>query len=527
MKKAEKTSFFKMINKSVFIPPALVVVAAVLFGLLNSKAFEKGAAIALNWTLKYFSWFYAFGATVLLAFCLWAGLSRYGNIRLGGPDAKPELSNFSWFAISLCAGIAVGIVFYGVAEPMAHYTNPPSFLGFEPRSLESGRHAIRLSMFHWTLHTYGIYVSAAIPCAYFFYNCKKPFRVSTSLYPLVGEKIFTNFGNYIDGLAIFAIVGGIATSLGFGTMQIGGGLNFLWGIEPTKFTWLAIILILTFVYTMSSYTGLQRGIKFLGEINAYLYFFLILFIIFFGPTVHILDSIVTSIGDYLSNLTFMSFNLDPMGKSTWPSDYSIFYWAWWLAFAPIVGLFLVRCAYGRTIREMVLVNLIAPSAFGLIWFGVFGSSSIYLEHFKNAGIEKIISEKGLEVSLFALLEQFPLASFTMIIGMLAVAISFITLANGMTSTIAAMTTIGFGKSKEDVEAPAPMKIFWGCSMGLLSYVLLISGGASALQTSVIVCGLPMLILQLAMGIGFIKTMKNLKSSDLTSEFIVKRDTAGM
>ncbi|WP_124328709.1 BCCT family transporter [Desulfonema ishimotonii] len=511
--RGDKRGLWGIINKKIFVPPALLLVVAVLFGLLNPESFGKGASEALSFTLKYFGWFYTIGSTFLLGFCLWAGFSKYGDIKLGGPDAEPELSLFNWWAIAICAGIAIGIVFFGVSEPMSHYTTPAPFLGYEPKSLAAGEHAMRYAFFHWTFHTYGIYVSSAICIAFAFYNTRKPFKVSSSLYPLIGDRIKGNWGYFVDGLAIFAIVGGVGTSLGFGTMQIGGGMKFLWGIEPNNIVWLLIIGVLTLCYTISSYTGLQKGIRLLSENNIRLYFLLMAFVLFFGPTIHVLESTVTAVGDYLSNLVPMSFYLDPMGKSGWPGSWSNFYWAWWLAFAPIVGLFLVRLGYGRTIRQFVTVNLIGPAIFGMVWFGIFGSTSIYMEHFKNAGIAKVIAEHGNEVSLFALFQHFPMPSLTMILGMLAVAVSFITLADSMTSTIASMTTKGFGESREDKEPPAVMKIFWGIVMGLFSWVLLISGGASALQTSVIVCGLPILVLQIFMVAGYIRAMGNLKEYD--------------
>ncbi len=512
----EKQGFAAMINKAVFIPPAVLMVGFVIFGFLNPEGFASGAAVVLDWTLEHFSWFYAVGATLLLVFCLWAGFSKYGNIKLGGRDAKPEMSKFNWWAISLSAGMAIGLVFYGVAEPMTHFMNAPAFLGAESGSAVAGVEAVRYSYFHWTFHTYGIYVSAALCCGFFFYNCKKPFKVSSSLFPILGDKIFGRAGHLVDGLAIFAIVGGVATSLGFGTMQIGGGLNYLFGLTPTKWLWFGIIIFCTVCYTISSYSGLQRGIKFLSQTNIYLYIGLIAFVLLVGPTIHVLDHTVTAVGSYIINLIPMSLFLDPMLKSGWTGGWSIFYWAWWLAYAPIVGLFLVRCARGRTIREFVTVNLIAPASFGMLWFGVFGSAGIYLEHFKNMGIWDAISAGGIEVSLFALFKVLPLSWITITLGLLCVAISFITLADSMTSTVASMTTKGFGETIDDKEPPAPMKIFWGLTMGLLSFVLLITGGINALQTSVIVCGLPILILQLVMVYSYIKAMLNLKEYDLVN-----------
>ena len=399
--------FLRLINYKVFMPPATLLVIAVIVGLIDPEAFGKAASATLSFTLARFGWFYTLGSTFLLCFCLWAGFSRYGDVVLGGPEAKPEMSVYTWWAISICAGIAIGIVFWGVAEPMAHYTNPPPFLHLEAKSIGAGETALRYSFFHWTFHTYGIYVSAALCIAFAFYNSKKSFKVSSSLFPLIGNRIEGNWGHFVDGLAIFAIVGGVGTSLGFGTMQIASGLDFLWGIKSSGTTWLIIIIFLTACYTISSYTGLKRGIKILSENNIRLYFLLMGFLLITGPTIHILENTLTAIGDYLAHIVPMSLYLDPMEKSGWPGSWSNFYWAWWLAFAPIVGLFLARLAYGRTIRQFVLVNLVGPAGFGMVWFGLFGSSAIYLDHFKNAGIGAIIKESGNEVSLYALFQQLP------------------------------------------------------------------------------------------------------------------------
>jgi glycine betaine transporter len=511
---SENTPIGSLLNWQVFGPPAVLLVLVLAIGLAVPDAFGAGAEWAREFTLEHFSWFYALGSAALLAFCFWAGFSRFGSIRLGGPRAKPELSIFRWWAISICAGIAIGIVFYSVGEPITHYLEPPPFLGVEPGSLAAGESALRYTFLHWSFHPYGLYVSAGICIAFAFYNTKRPFRVSSSLFPLVGHRSEGVLGHWIDGLAVFAIVGGVGTSLGFGTMQIGGGLEFLWGVEPTPVVWLGIIVALTAVYTVSSYTGLQRGIRFLSENNIRLYLVLMAFVLVTGPTLHILNSTVTALGDYLSNVVAMSLHLDPMAGSGWARDWSIVYWAWWLAYAPIVGLFLVRLAYGRTIREFVLVNLIGPALFAFVWFGIFGNAAIYLEHFKDAGIGEIVAEHGIEVSLFALFQNLPYATVTIVLGVAAVAISFVTLADSMTSTIASMTTRGYGESMEEREAPAPMKIFWGVGMGLLSFLLLITGGARALQSSVIVCALPILVLQIAMVVAYCKAMFDLKTYDI-------------
>ncbi len=332
--------------------------------------------------------------------------------------------------------------------------------------------------------------------AFFYYNCKKPFLCSSGMYGLLGDRINGAWGRAIDAIAIFAILGGIGTSYGFGIMQIGSGLNFLWGIPISNILYIGIVVVITACYVISSYTGLYKGIRYLSNFNVGLYFFLLLFLIILGPTIFVLDGTIQAIGQYFSSLVKMSFTTDFMFATGWSGGWSIFYWAWWLAYAPIVGLFFVRCAYGRTIRQFVVVNLLLPSLFGLIWFGVFGNAAIYIDFFQNGGIANLIAERGNEVSMFALFNEFPLSGLTCTVAMLAVAISFITLSDSMTSTIAMMTvekdfTMNEGDTAaEKMEAPAASKIFWGILMGALAYVLLTTGGASALQSSVIACGLP-------------------------------------
>ncbi len=521
----QKKGLLSIINKTVFFPPAIAVVFFIILGIVIPEQFASGASAALTWITTNFTWFYAIGATLLLAFCFWAGFSKYGRIKLGGPDAKPEMKRANWFFIALCAGIATGIVFWGVAEPMIHFANPPAFLGIEGNSVESGQAAVPISAFHWTFHTYGIYVSCALCMAFFYYNCKQKFLVSTGMYGILGDRINGNIGRFIDALAIFAIIGGIGTSYGFGVMQIGSGLNFLWDVPISNFLYIGIICVITAVYVTSSYTGLHKGIKILSQVNVSLYFFLILFLLLLGPTLHLLNGLVQNVGAYFNNLISMSFYTDYMYKTGWSGSWSIFYWAWWLAYAPIVGLFLVRCAYGRTIREFVVVNLMLPSLFGIVWFSVFGNAAIYLDFFEGANIAATISEFGTEVSMFALFSQFPLATLTCALAMIAVALSFVTLSDSMTSTIAMMTTKDFGvvdgkevdlRDRDANEAPAPIKLFWGISMGLSAYVLLTTGGTAALQSSVIICGLPILVLQLLMAIGYIRAMIHLDEYDKVS-----------
>lgn len=496
------------IEKGVFYPPAILLGLALLIGIISPEGFAIGANAALKFTLDYFGWLYLLGTFIFFAFVLFVTVSPIGKVKLGGPDAKPELSLWNWWAIALCAGIAIGIVFWGVAEPLYHYYGPPSIAGVEAQSPGSAVAALQIAYLHWSFHPYAIYSVIGLAIAFAVYNLKQPFRVSSALYPIIGEQVHGFLGKTVDSISIFAITGGVVTSLGLGTMQLAGGLKYLIGITPNNFIYLIIIAVVTACYTISSYTGLHRGIRILSNYNAQIFIGLMIFIFLFGPTKFLLDLGVQAFGSYIQNIVPMSFWADPYGVGQgWNGGWTIFYWAWWLAFAPIVGMFLARISYGRTIREFLLVNVTAPALFGILWFTTFGGAAIYLDSFKKAGIMEAINSNGVEVALYALFGNFPLSFITVPVAFITIAISFITLADSMTSTVATMTT----KNLISDEPPAGMKIFWGVVMGGLTILFLIisgAGGTKALQTSSIVAALPIVFLELAALVALILAFYN-------------------
>ncbi|PAB60483.1 BCCT family transporter [Anaeromicrobium sediminis] len=520
---SEKKGFWSLVNKQIFFPPAILLTIGVALGVFNPDGFGKGSSVALGFTLKYFSWAYCIGAILLTLFCFWAGFSKYGKIKLGGPDAKPTMDRFTWFAVTFTSSLAIGISFYCVAEPMMHYMNPPTFLGIEGKSIESAQIALRYTYLHWAFVPFAIYVSAGVACAFMFHNALRPFKVSSSLYPLIGDKADGKWGNAVDALAMFAMVGGIGTSFGLGTLQIGAGMDYLWGFEAGPMSWTVIIAVMVVIYTASACTGLHKGIKYISTANMYMYFFLLGAAFIFGPKIAILENTLTAVGDYIDNIIPMAFNLDPIKQTGWTKDWTMFYWAWWLAFAPLTGLFMVKLAKGRTIREFVTMNLVAPATFVIIWFGVFGSASIFMDHFGNAGIGAIINEYGVEVALFALFQKMPFATVTCIVGLLVVAASFITQAEAVSLTLSTMTTVGFDAAGEEKNPPKIMTMFWGLLMGAIALILLLTGGSKALQTSVIVCGLPIIVLQIVMSVAHVKAMINAKDLDKVGTFTKRED----
>jgi len=495
--KTQTTKKFQLEN-GIFWPPAIVTIVLLVIGIVNSDAFSSGASAALSWCIDYFGWLYLLFGFIFFAFVLVVMVCPIGKLKLGGPDAEPEMNYWNWFAIALCAGIAIGILFWGVAEPLYHYSGPPVWMGLEANSPESAIAALEISYFHWTIHPYALYAIFGLAVAYATFNQNLPFRISSGLYPILGKRVFGPIGQAIDGLAVFAIVGGVVTSLGLGTLQLGAGLKFLTGMEPNNFIYVVIIAIITVGYTMSSYTGLHRGIKFLSDTNAKVFFFLLIFLFVVGPTKQILEMGVQAMGGYIMKVVPMSFWADPFDTGGgWAGGWTIFYWAWWIAFAPMVGMFLARISYGRTVRQFLLVNVLTPAFFGMLWFNVFGGTAIYLQHTGVADLLKTLGETGTEGALFALFAEFPLAFITMPLAFFTVAVSFTTLADSMTSTLALMTTKG---SHMTGEAPGPVKLFWGLVMGGVTILfLLISGvdSTKALQTSSIVSALPIFLIEMA------------------------------
>lgn len=483
------------IEKGVFYPPAILLGITLIFGLFFTDEFAAFSGDILGFMLREFGWMFLLFVFIFFVGTLAIMVSPIGRIRLGGEDAKPEMSLWSWCVIAICAGIATAMVFWGVAEPLTHFNKPPAFTGAQPLTPESGVRGVQIAVFHWAYIPYSLFTLFGLVIAFAAYNLKLPFRVSSALYPLLGDRIYGLPGQFVDGLSVFALIGGVITSLGFGTMQFAAGLDFLFGLTASNTVYVTLIAFLTVAYTISSYTGLQKGIKILSNVNSLIYIFLVIFLFTCGPTRFLFNLAVETMGSYIVNLIPTSFNSDAFNTGNgWSGGWTVFFWAWWVAYAPIVGMFLARIAVGRTIRSFIIVNVMVPGTFVFLWFTGFGGSAIYHDFFNNAGIMGVIDAKGLEVAMYALLQHLPVPSITIPLGILALGISFITLADSMTSTIAVMTT----KNTHTEEPPAAMKLFWGMMTGAVTIVcLLVAGtvGTKALQTMSIVAAFPIFFIE--------------------------------
>lgn len=496
----------RKINTWVFWPPFILFLAAAVYSLVAYDSFTTMITNAFYWTIDKFGWLFILTAFVILVLMAVIFLSKVGSTKIGGPDSKPTMSVWNWFAISLCAGIGTGIVFWGAAEPIIHFSGPPESLGIEAFSTEAAYFAMSTTYLHWSFTPYALYILIGIPVALAYHKYNQPLLVSSSLYFIAGDKCQGTLGKVIDALCIYALCGAMATSLGGGLLQVGSGLNCVFGIPTGVVTWTVIAIIITIAYTISSYTGLEKGIKWLSSQNTKLYIFMLIFVFLVGPTLFLLDFGVDTIGKFMSNFIDRSFFISSIDNDPWPGWWSIYYWANWMAFCPIVGLFLARISKGRTVRQFILVNLIAPAIFGIIWFAVFGGSAIYAQINGISDLAGNITANGTESAIFAFFDTLPLGTVFSVVFLIAILASFITLADSMTSSIAAMSVVqDITEDRERTEeAPAVLKIIWGVLIGIISLVMITFAGVEGFKMISNLAGFPVMFLLIAVMISTVK-----------------------
>ncbi len=483
---------------TVFKISVLISVLFVIWGALAPKNLSVVSGDIQNFLTDKFGWFYLMSATLILLFCLFLIFSKYGRIKLGKEDDVPEYSTVTWFAMLFSAGMGIGLVFWGAAEPLSHYVTPPMGPG---KTQDAAMQAMRYSFFHWGLHPWAIYTLISLSLAYFKFKKGVPGLISATFYPLLGERVKGPIGKFIDVIAVFATVFGVATSLGLGAIQINSGLNFLSpAIPKSTLVQFIIIVIVTILFMLSALSGLGRGIKWLSNTNIILAGLLLLFLLFIGPTNFLLNYFSSSIGSYIENLPRMSFRLSPFNakENAWIQSWTIFYWAWWIAWSPFVGSFIARVSKGRTIREFVIGVLAAPTLFSALWFSVFGGAGIYLERIKHIDLTSVMNAKGYEVALFAVFNHFPLSTFLIVLSIILISTFFVTSADSATFVLGMQTSNGVLEPKNSI------KLTWGIIQAAAAAVLLWSGGLHALQTASIIAAFPFTFILLFMMVSLIK-----------------------
>ncbi|MDG5789482.1 BCCT family transporter [Evansella sp. AB-P1] len=486
---------------NVFIISVIIAGAFILWGVIAPNNLDAVTSLIQGHITDQLGWFYLLAATGFLSFALFLIVSPMGRIKLGKEGEEPEYNYLTWFSFLFTAGMGIGLVFWGVAEPLYHFYYPPTAENIETQE-RAAAIALRYSFFHWGLHPWAIYSVVALALAYFKFRKDSPGVLSAAFQPLLGDRINGPLGTTINVIVVFATIFGVATSLGFGTAQISGGISNLFLIENSTFLQMLVIIVITILYMASSQTGLNKGIRILSKTNIYLAIFLMLFLLFSGPTNFIMNSFTQTIGGYIQNLVRMSFQLDTFNpESDWVEDWTIFYWAWWIAWAPFVGTFIARVSRGRTIREFIVGVIAVPTIFGALWFSVFGGTAIHLELFDNIDIMGVIEESGMEIALFTVLQEYPFGLITSGLAILLIASFFITSADSATFVLGMQTTNG------SMNPPNGVKFIWGIIQSLTAAVLLWSGGLDALQTASIIAAFPFTIIMIFMIASLVKALR--------------------
>ncbi len=489
---------FSKINPSVFFTSAVVIVCLLISTLVvpdiaNGLFSSLQAGITENG-----SWFYVMTVAVILGFVVYLSVSRFGDIKLGPDHSTPDYSLATWISMLFAAGMGIGLMFFGVAEPIMHYVSPPTA---EEGSLQAVKEAMKITFFHWGFHAWAIYAIVALILAYFCYRQGLPLTLRSALHPVIGDRIYGWPGHLVDIFAVVGTVFGVATSLGLGATQVNAGLNYLFSIEVSQTNQLLIMLVITALASISVATGLDKGIKILSEINMGLAILLLLLIFILGPTVFLLQAYVQNIGGYLSELVSNTFNLFAYEKKSWIGGWTIFYWGWWLAWAPFVGLFIARISRGRTIREFMTGVLLVPTAFTLLWMTIFGNTALFLVVEQGVSdISQMISANS-AVGLFVFLENFPWSIFLTGLSIIMIVIFFVTSCDSGAMVIDMLCSDGRDNT------PVWQRLFWAICVGVVAAVLTLVGGLEALQTMTIVSALPFSIVLLAACFGLMKALQ--------------------
>jgi len=472
---------------NVFWISVAVIVVLVAFGTFAADTFEMVTHQLQIFITDYFSWYYLLVVAAIVLFCVFFIFNSVGTIRLGKPEDRPEFSLATWFAMLFSAGMGIGLVFWGAAEPLAHYIDPAISEG---ETAEAYKEALTFTFFHWGVHAWAIYAVVALTLAYFQFRKGYPGLISATLRPLFGKKMDGILGNIIDILAVTATVIGVATTLGFGAKQINGGLSYLFDIPISFLVQFIIVVIVTILFIISAWSGLGRGIKYLSNTNLILAVVLFVLVFILGPSILMLNLFTDSLGKYITDIVEMSFRSAPLNAvgRTWISDWTVFYWAWWIAWSPFVGIFIARISKGRTIREFLIGVTLVPSVIGALWFTVFGTSAIEIQ---KTGIIDLGGLKTEEV-LFGVFSQFPAGTTLSVIALFLILSFFITSADSATFVLGMQTMNG------SLTPPHRIKITWGIAQSAVALILLYSGGLSALENILIIAALPFSIIIILM-----------------------------
>ncbi|MCE8050766.1 BCCT family transporter [Halomonas daqingensis] len=511
MRRQVRHGLLKGMNARVTLVSFVVVTVSLFYGAFHTERLGRGLALARGVLDPFLEWYYVLLVAFLLLFMVWLGMGRYKNVRLGGDFEQPEFSFFSWVAMLFAAGTGVGILFWSVAQPILQFQDNPFIeQGMSP---DAARVAMRLTYFHWGLNGWAIFSFVALVLAYFAYRWNLPLTIRSALAPLLGKRTEGTLGDVVDVLAVFGTVFGIATTLGLGVQQMNAGLEAVFGLQSSMLLQLMVTAVIMSIATLSVVSGVKRGVRLLSEANFWLSIVAVLFLLLLGPTQYLIAITIESAGDYIQNLLGMTFHTNATRGDAWQSEWTVFFWGWWLAWSPFVGMFIARVSRGRTFREFVMGVLLVPTVITIVWIGLFGGTALHHELFGSGGIVAAVDD-NVATAVFATIKAMDLGllgqGFSAML-LLLIATYLITSANAGTLVINTILAGG------DPEPPTAHRLLWGGLLGLLTAVLLMAGGLETLQAAVIMAALPFSVVVMLMIAGLLKALHRERYAARTGE----------
>lgn len=494
------------INRPVFFTAALLTLVMTVLLISVPETAGHVLGLAQAWLTRTFGWYYMLIICGYLLFVLYLGFSGYGNLKLGGKDDQPDFSYGAWAGMLFSSGIGISLLYFGASEPLDHYFNPPEGA---PETMAAARQSLQLTFLHWGLHGWAIYALVGMAVGYFAYRHNQPLALRSALYPLVGERwVKGAAGNVLDIFGLFATLLGMVTNLGIGSMQVASGLEYLFGLEHSNANLLVVILVMATVATVAAVSGIENGIRRLSNLNILLFSSLLIFVLLAGNSLHLINGFVQNIGDYLNGFvlkTFDLYNYEEAGKSEhWLGLWTVFFWGWWVSWGPFVGMFIARISKGRTVRQLVTGVLLIPLGFTLAWLSIFGNTALDLV-INHGAVE--LGKTAIEqpaMSLYRLLEYFPAAKIVIGVSVFVGFVLFLTPADSGAVMMANLSTKG---GKVDEDAPHYMVVFWSIAITLATIGLLLAGNFEAMQTMVVLAGLPFTVMLVLFMFGLLKAMK--------------------
>jgi glycine betaine transporter len=484
----------------IFGVSATLTILFVLWSALFPDSMEGVVDAVFAWTTQKWAWLYLLTAFLLVGGSIVLLVTKFGTMKLGKPDDKPEFSSLSWFAMLFGSAIAAGIVFWGPAEPAYHYMSPPPYFGGEPMTPTAAANAMTYSFFHWGLSAWAIYAMLTIPLAHACFTRGLPFKFSSAFYYVLGDRVHGIWGKVLDIFAVFATLGGLATTTGLIALQLSSGLKYQYGWELPSWGAYLIIGVLTAIFTLAVYTGLEKGIKWIGNVNIWVFAGVWFFVLVLGPTLFLINLTTNSIGQYLIHFLPMSLYTAPGVEGNWLGGWTVFYWAWWMSWAPFVAIFIARISKGRSIRATVAATLILPTLADFLWYGVIGGAGIQFD------VTGALNDFGLESAIFAIAENLPLTGVLAIVLFFLIATFFLTSANSAALALAMFVT---GK-----ETPGRnMRAFWGIALGAVAAVLAATGSLQVIQTASIATAFPLMFLLLLVLYGTFKGLSEYRQNE--------------